>query len=348
MDLKHYITQLKDSGLESGEAFLNTFLESEDAIVSTINNLNVIKSEIYFNDVREHDDHVKLASIFSDLTSLYVGSSKVNDMHITFFNEDSPYGYSRDVTIPSTLTHEILNSKVLRPGYMYNSNEDIKHLVNQFEPLLDIQKVLIRPTRILWADNSNVTGFDGSMIYFANGNTNTRNWIIRDKYFDENAIPIEFSTDSIIAHKLFEIILPFFKDTSIENFSKVLKDENDLLSSFRVELKHLIKVALNNESTINEILNDVLQPRLDTINRKFKEISSLHKLSIGKDISLFAVSLIVINNIPGVNVQELIQALVGGGGIIAKLLHNETIYQREINKLKDDPLFLLWQIKRIS
>jgi hypothetical protein len=348
MDLNQYITELKNSGLESAESFLYSFLKIEDEFIDIINNINTIKSEIYLKDVREHDQHVKLASMFSDLTSLYIGSSRVNNMHISFFNEESPYSYSRDVTIPPTLTNEILNSKALRPGYMYNSNEDVKYLFNQFEPLLDMQKIVIRPTRILWADNSNVTGFNGSMIYYADGNTSTRRWIIRDKYYDENAIPIEFNTSSIAVHKLFEITLPFFKGASIETFSKVLKDENDLLSSFRTELKQLLKAALNGETTVNEILNDILIPRVDTINRKFKEIKNLHKLSIGRDISFFAVSLIVINNIPGVNVQELIQALIGGGGVITKLLHSEINHQKEINRLKDDPLFLLWQIKRLS
>jgi len=151
--VKNYINQLKNSGLESAEDFLYAFLKIEDEFINTQKNLKVIKSEIYMNDVRDHGVYVKLPGMFSDFASLYIGSSKKNDMHITFFNQESPYGYSRNITIPSTL------------------------------------------------------------------------------------IPIELNINSKTVYKLFEVTLPFFKSASIETISKVLKDENDLLSSFRVKLK---------------------------------------------------------------------------------------------------------------
>ena len=344
MELQSIIKELKEAGSQRSQDFLKVYLKYENEIISNLNAFSGIKSDIYLRDINSHDKHIKLSSIFSDFTSVYAGSSTNSSMHITFFKEGSPYNYDRELTIPLSLSNEIKPDSNMQPGYMYNNNTDVKKLFKKVDYLMENQRLMVRPIRVLWVDNFKRE--KESLIYYAEGNTDLKHWVIRDKYYDENSIPIETSLDPLNLKTLFEITLPYFENTSLENFSKIITEESDLLSSFRVELKSLVKQALEDTSKIEEIKNDIIRPRIDTINRKFSSLKERHRLTIAGDIVFFTISLFTLNSIPGTPIQDILKALISGGGIAGKLLFNEVKYKKETEPLKDDPLFLLWKIEK--
>ncbi|HPG57044.1 MAG TPA: hypothetical protein PKW98_04450 [Candidatus Wallbacteria bacterium] len=79
--------------------------------------------------------------------------------------------------------------------------------------------------------------------------------------------------------------------TASEEGFKILEDETDLLSGFRSNLKNVIKESQTNFKSLKELQQDVLNPEIDKINRRFKKIKGLHKLKIGGVVGSFTLDI---------------------------------------------------------
>jgi len=139
------------------------------------------------------------------------------------------------------------------------------------------------------------------------------------------------------------LTLPFFDKASFTNLVKVLEDETDLISGFRATLKELSKRVINGEN-IDDLKDDVVRPEIDKLNRKFRSITNIHRLSIGASVAAFTISLISIQVDPQNNFQTLFNALLGSSAI--GFVATEIRFQQELDRLKDNPYFLLWKISK--
>jgi hypothetical protein len=337
--------KIKEAGLITANKFLYAFLENEDALVSQLKHYNGLQSEIYLNNREGELEQLKFASIFSDLISMYTVSPVTATHHFTTFESESQYGYEREITIPNTLSNEILPKYHLLPGYSYHTSSDLKKTIKYCEPLLDDAKAILRPIRTLWVDKKHITGKKESMLYYAQGNTDTRHWVIKDT-FDKGKMTIENYLKPTKVEQLIELTIPYFRDIKLDRLSKILKDEEACISPFRKELKTLITNFDELETNIHEFREDVLRPQIDTINRKFQHVKSVHSLRIVGAISLFSLSLIKVF-LPGDNITELINNIISGTSFSAIII-SENKYQTDINSLKDNPYFLLWRIKKLT
>jgi hypothetical protein len=337
--------QLKQSGLQTASKFLSSYLENENDIVNKLNNHNGLKSELFLHNVEGELEQLKFTSIFSDVTSMYMVSPVKSKHHITIFNHDSPYAYERTVTIPDSLKYEIRPTYNLLPGYSYHTSSDIKKVLKHVDPLLKSSKVLLRPTRTLLVDQLKLNGNKNATFYYADGNTQVNDWVVRDS-FGKDGITIENYLKPMKVRQLMELTIPYFRDIKLDKLNNILNDEQDTLAGFRKELKSLILNFDAIESDIQELREDVLRPQISQIERSFKHYKNVHSLTVAGGIAMFSLSLLKIN-IPEMHISEFINTVIGGAGL-SGIIMSEIKYQENQNTLRNNPYFLLWRVNKMS
>ena len=200
--------------------------------------------------------------------------------------------------------------------------------------------------RTIMLKNHPPAGTDG-IIYYASSDTPNDNWQIksineRDSYVIDNGLK------QYRSQILYEITLPYLSNVSIANLSKVLEEETDLLGTFRITLKELMqKSTAIKLIDLNEFQNDEIRPQIETINRKFKVISTNHRRTVGASVIGITLSLIGVIPHHDLNFQTLFQEVIGSGSL-GLWFTAEKKYLSEVDKLKDNPYFLLWKISKAN
>lgn len=180
------------------------------------------------------------------------------------------------------------------------------------------------------------------MFYYVNPNTENDHWFIDDKK-QYDFVTIDNGINLKTLERLFEITLPFISGINFEKFAVILEDESALLSGLRSELKKVVTGLSNGNSSNKEFIQDLLRPEIDKLERKLKKIQGMHKLGVGVSLGTFSLTL-VLGSLAGANI---IQALGSGLTTFAGgLVMGERNYKDKMEDLKDNPYYLLWQIKR--
>jgi hypothetical protein len=341
-----FTEQLKESSLNSASAFVHSYVTNEDNIVKEIEEFAGIKAELYCQNILSVFDTTKFLSIYSDLTSVFMQPDKVKQHLIHFYPPEDPLFIKRNITFPSELLHgHVPQAYQILPGYTTQSDADIKEVFKRLMPLIDRQKFIIRPIRTIMLEKGPTPANVDRSIYYASSDTPNNDWHVKS-INEKNSYVIDNGLKPFQTQILYEITLPFISNTNVENLTKIIEDENDLLGTFRSALKDLmLSSVIENRSNINEIRNDKIRPQIETINRKFKLITFKHKATVGASVTAITISLIALTHADGVNFQTLFQSsLLGVAGL--GWFNSELKYQTEVGKLKDNPYFLLWKISK--
>lgn len=325
---------------QGAQSFVTSYLENEDSIVEALKSFEGIKTEIYLKDVDKRlDDQVKFSSIFSDMIILNHTNSEINESHWAYSSPESKYFREPKITMDSSHLKNLHHSFYdFNPIYIYRTDREIKTLTNKYATLFDSKKIFMRPLRGV-AIKSKIGG--DHVFHYVNPNTNNDHWFV-DK-LDQEALLLDNGLKPKDVIKLFDLTLPYFTHIDIKALSAILQDETDLLSTFRAALKGVITDSADDLKSINEIRQDILQPQIDQVNRKFRHITGIHRLSVGGSVGSFTLTLLL-GFYTGTEIKQLLAT-----GMIATaiaLTASEIKYQNSMDKLKDHDYFLLWRITR--
>jgi hypothetical protein len=284
--MKDINEQIIEAGLNNTNAYLKKFLSLEEDVINNLKNYDGLQTEIYMHHEKLETEQIQFATIFSDFISLYMGNSSVNDSHISILNESSEFFRERQVTIPASLSNEINPQfQQLTAAYVHHNTEDIKSTIKSYSPLFTSSRSILRPVRALLVKNPvSMLGQPDNLIYYADGNTSNDHWYLKDS-FARNSLPIPHYLDNYKIQSLFNLVLPYFRNIKMETLVKILDEESDTLSPLRRELKRIVLNYAEND--LEEVRQNILRPEIDTINRKFKNYKSAHKLRIVGSVGLF-------------------------------------------------------------
>lgn len=345
---KELINILRESSSQSVTDFINSYLDHEKEILNDINTFHGIKSELYVQDINSVIDISKYLSIYADLTSVFLMPDKVKTHIIHYYDPGDPHFINRKITFPlEELDGMIPKMHELLPAYTTQNEIDFKIAYKRFKPLLERGKFLIRPIRTIMLSKPALspTGPVDGTIFYANSDTPNDDWHIK-RLNEKDSYVVNNGLDLQQAKALYEITLPYISNVSIENLSKIIEDETDLLSTFRATLKELMKSSvIDNKASIAEIRNDKIRPQIETINRKFKKLINVHRLAVGSSVTAVTLTLVAITTGFGADFQSLFNPYIAGG-LGVGILASEINFQNEEEKLKDFPYFLLWKISK--
>lgn len=331
---------LKKAAKKDASDFLYAFLKAEDQITHLLKSFDGIKSEIYLQNIDNRlNELLGFSSLFSDIILLNTAPSPIHPSHMMFFEPQHELFRERQVTIPQAYLNETgIDPRSFFPCYSYRNNEETKDLFTKYKSLIKTDRLLVRPLRSLYVSR----GPDNNIIYYVNPNTDNDHWYIDDKK-QYDFVTIDNGIDLQNLNKLFEITVPFISGIDFEKLSTILQNESVLLSIFRSELKKTITGISTNQQSPKEFTQDILRPEIDKLERKFKKIQSSHRLGVGVSVGTFSLSL-VLGTLVGANI---LQSLAGGIPAVAGgLIMGEKNHKDKIDELKDNPYYLLWQIKR--
>lgn len=326
---------------------MHTYLDKEEELLNLLSSFAGIKSEFYCNETYNLNQVSKFLSIYSDITSIFTAPSINSDYHIRHFQDDHPRNITRQITIPESLIQSNLNKGFpILPCYLYKNDADTQNIAKIIAPFLSNGKFLLRPIRTLLVQvpNTDLNSREYGEMYFAASDTPNNHWFAKEMN-EEDSFVVDNDSNQFQTRKIFDLTLPYFNNISLENLSKILDEENDLLGKFRVTLKELGKKIIETDN-LSEYRNDIIRPELEAINRKFNTISSLHRLSVKASVATFSLSLIAIQTNSNINFQTLFNTLLGSSAL--GILATEIRYQTELDKLKDNPCFLIWKISKIK
>lgn len=142
---------------------------------------------------------------------------------------------------------------------------------------------------------------------------------------------------------LHTISLPYIEKLSLSDHARVLRDEADLLTEFRKEMRDLASRAGRDGMYAHEFKRDVIDPRIAKIGRKFRHIANMQALkSAGAVVVAGGLSLLAWQTKGALGG---IEALIGSAGA-ASILKDTVDRANQVQALKDDPLYLLWKMSK--
>jgi len=325
------------------------FFENSDLINNLCSDPHKLYSRIDLpNSTSDLDknflDKIYLSTMFSDTTKLYSNSS---------------FGFYRNTTqvnieeIKELLTYydiidEIGNKKIINiaEGYFTFTDEEGDFLKRNLTPLFETELLALTPSPNLLI----TAGTEKKPNFYsvpAEKDYNKKIWRAPLTGGTQNEIPIKQFQDSTRDNEIINsIMIPFISGIPAKEFVKIVEDEKDLLTSFRKEIKMLTKLSDNNKIHSDEMYQDILRPRLDTINSKFKSITQLHSFKV-KGATLVTATLSLLSLTLG-DYLNAASIMIGVGTGSAGLIKFESDYHNEISNLKNDPMYLLWKLKQVK
>ena len=89
------------------------------------------------------------------------------------------------------------------------------------------------------------------------------NWLAIENAEKQKSIPIDFNSNTVTDNsELFDLTIPYLKGISFSELDKVINDNYDLLSTFRVKLKEVLDTSKKDGKNIEEIKMRLLGHKL--------------------------------------------------------------------------------------
>lgn len=324
--------KIKESSSDTND-FLNTYVKNEDPLLNLLSKYDGTVSEIYLKELDDLSTSLKFSILFSDLTIVNNAPSGINDYQASYWLPGEEGWIDRKLTIPSDLINELgTDPSNFLPCYFHRNNQELYTIFNSYSKLIDADKMLVRPLRGLMNTSTKI-------FYYVNPNTPNNHWFIQTMKNDQSII-IDNGLNILDQRILFEVTLPYFTEIDVDTLLNIIIDENDLLAGFRHSLKEVIREMSNSPMSTNEIKNDLLNSEIGKINSKFNNIKNIHKLGIIGTVGTFTLSLIIAY--ANGNLLNSFLPILPTTSFTAF----EINYQKNIQKLKDNPMFLLWRISK--
>lgn len=332
---------LYDLVLENSHDYSPHYSKFEKEFLDQFNQFAGVKNDVRIN-VSENDgyDLVKLSLLLSDFTSVFPYDEE------NFFYTFDPNIKGRKIigseNYLDAISNEIPNAN-LYAGYGSVSEDLIESVFESLFPLIEANKLFIRPEKIIFS--ADLYGDGGATVHPADPNGGSDEWRVIDTTTSQNSYPLFDRKSSVENHKMLaDILVPYIRGIDMLEYSKIILDEDDLLSAFRLQTKNYLELIKKNDLYIHEFRSDIIQPKLDLINRKFTTITNNHRLKVaGATIGTAGLMLLSMTQ-TGIT-AALSQFITFGLGTVG-VVKNETDYQDNIDKLKDIPEYLLWRINK--
>lgn len=339
----HLLSKISQSQIDENEELMEPMNTIEDLCSDHSKLITRIDLPIYEEDLDNDDlkNEILLSTIFSDTTRLCSNSNqgtyqKTEEYYLEELEELLSY---------YNLIDEQRKILTVTAGTLNFTNIEAVFLIENFKPLIECDRLTISPNWNLFI----ATGTEDDPVFCTiPTERDKRNNVWRAPLTGPNqsSIPLNYIDPSDPKHELSkELTIPFIAGLNVEDFTKVIEDEKDLLSGLRKELKTFTQSKPDESKIKEEIYQDLIRPRIDKISQKFKAISNIHKLKVrGTVFATAALSLLSLSF--GQYLAAATQMLSVATGS-AGLVKFEAEYQTDMENLKSDPMYLLWKLGQL-
>lgn len=330
------------------DAYSKKYLSSVREIFPVITNPSLLKSHIKAKDYENAESMLRFSLVFNDLSLFTLTGGKELAMiclQPKWF-EDHFGARGATVKVSEERLRELgINPEnpEISPAFIFPRGDFIDKVTRDLRPFVEKGKLLIQPERSLFHlknELNDVGGRNWESIGVSQFSP-LESWEIVDEK-QSRPIPISFNSDDHLSQAaMFEITVPYLKGVSFHDLSKILEDEGDLVSGLRSSIKQAINEC-GEDVDPRIVTKDIIDPRVDALNRKFKSIINSHAFRVaGAGLGTVVLAYTAVST---GGLSSAIATVCGGGGL--GLLGQEySAYREKINQLKDDPHYFLWRCK---
>ena len=355
MNLKKWCREVYSKATTPGVDFTREYIKLVPTIRESVSSFHGVKTDFQCNFSPESIADLKTSLIFSDFTSVYpIGGDSVS---WALYEKDSPYS-PKTVSVSRDFAEQLLglnNRPIIKPGYVCRTDTQIKDFLRQIEPLAKSGRLMVRPVPMvmglqktpenLYANQGGTIAQVGRMwgMVPVDPESPAEHWLAHDVKEKQNAIPLkEGKYDSQLEMKLCSFTMPYIEGVSFAQLSKILDDERDCLAEFRNSVRKVINEVQEDSAKAADIVNDIVRPATDKIERRFKDISNRHRVKLaGAYVGTVILSLLALNS-SGIAASLISMLGTSGLGLIAK---EHSDYLKEKAELKEMPFYLLWRLQ---
>jgi len=328
--------------------FSNWYFDSVVALDEYIHTSDALKGSIATGDVDDCERLLRFSLIFNDLTVCTLptagGEANIRYMSGDWFAENT--GQPAKIIIEKAQLDLLDLSSGIKTGYITPTGDNTARFLKSVAPLIESGRLIVQPSRLV-IGKSKTPHVDGRTMWKGIGSapfTSLQQWEVTPTISGPSPTPIAYDSTALGNHnEMMEVVLPFIDGVSFNVLAKILHDEQDLLSSLRASIRSAVDAAKSHSSTA-EIVQDLVMPSVDKIERKFKTIVDHRSLRIG-GASVVTINLALAAAATGGLAAYVIGA--GGGAGLSVVLKEYADYRKELDELKDNPHYFLWKCRRV-
>jgi hypothetical protein len=294
---------------------------------------------------------VKVSLLYNDVSTLLIASS--GQAQITILDPRKFGGESGfQITVPSDRDDiaKAVESGHINCGFMLPSSDHDDQLYSDLAPLIGQGRLIISPTRLV--------------MFFAGKMTpeGARNWetiqtdplaplevwksedaVDSDSIKTVTSAALNARAGDVSIDQRHQLVLPYIEGVSLSEYAKIIDDASDQIAALRVELASYLKQLSTNNDEVEVFRKDVLQPKIDRIERDFRRITTASNIRTGGLILGSAVMCAATFATGGV--AAAIAGVAGTVGLVGGAKELADRYEK-LSALKDDPLHVLWRLKQ--
>lgn len=323
--------------------YQSVFMENISDVLAVTGSPKSLKSLVRGTSLQSVDERMRFSLVFNDLTILNVLSASELSIVILkpeWFHER--FGSPATLTVSHEKLHELgidPHAPKLSPGFMFPGGKEGDDLVRSLEPLISSKRLILQPSRTVMFQTkgdkkASFATHDVSQF------SSLENWQLTEETASP-PVPITQHNENDQEKKFFEITVPYLTNISFRKFSKILLNEHDLISSLRVAIKTAVD-STPHEKNIDELVRDVVDPKIDMINRRFRSIVNSHSLQIAGTAVGTVVLAYTAASTGGLTATLATIAGSGGIGLLGK---EYASYRKSLREIADDPFYFLWRCK---
>jgi hypothetical protein len=300
-----------------------------------------LKTSLYCDFSTEALDRLRLSLVLSDLTSLFPQGGR--EMTIATVTPESA-GFPEYISLPVPEAEKFVDGKsepVLQCGYACRSDDGLGDSLDCLMPLVFSGRLLIRPRQIVMGieNHRNEMGSRSWRSFDLNPDSPTEVLLNNGKIGPQKSIPLETTPPTATEILAATVVMPYIKEIPFDDLAKVLDDEQDKIAAFRSSIKQLLREAQSRGARVTEVLNDVVRPATEKLQRSFDIIVKTHRIKMTGAIGATIAAGLFTTSTSGVAAG--IAAMLGTGHLVVK---ERASQERELGKLADDPYYLLWKL----
>jgi hypothetical protein len=345
-DIFNKLSDASNSGIAD---YMQSYMSNIKDIFPLITDSRILKSHIKSKKLSSIESLLRFSLIFNDLSLVTCDGGKelaMSWLQQKWF-EDNFGVESASISVSTERMSELgidPNNASINPAFIFPSGDEADILVNELQPFIERERLLIQPSRSLFLFKENSDGertWEGIKV---NQFSPIEQWEIAEEA-SSRPIPIQFTNnDHLNQSALFEITIPYLEGVPFSDLAKILDDEGDLVSGLRSSIKEAIG-EVTDDTDPNVIARDVIDPKIDILNRKLKSLISSYAFKVGG--AALGTVVLAYTSVATSGVSSAIATVCGSGGI--GLLGKEySAYKEQQNKLKEDPFYFLWKCKKTS
>lgn len=335
---------IAESARSGGEYIAHSFLENYQDIEQYISTSGFQKSFIRTHDLSIASKSIAFSCLFNDVTilTLNLGTISSTILDSTGFQKYFNFKYPRflisEKKLYSQPLFDIQNSEAF-PSFCGRSDEEANRFYYSLYDLIESGKVIPLPARTLIFMSKNSTH-----IFEIDIDSPQEEWRIG---LHKSRFAHELKLDSLSqpkAKEIFNITIPYIENINFSDLNKIIDDERDQIKDLKIALKNAINTAERDCLHTDEIVSDIVEPELRTLERKFKRIANFDSLK--RNGAVLTAGGIALCSYLNQDISQAVYNLLTTGSLSAGLyFHIEK--QKNLEELKDNPFYFFWKCKNM-